>query len=52
MLQVTGRAIFQKERADEGPSGEPETDFAKAIRKLKAYGRTEKALTTNVTTEE
>jgi hypothetical protein len=29
MLQINGREIFQKERVDKEPSGEPATDLAR-----------------------
>jgi hypothetical protein len=38
MLQINGREIFQKERADKEPSGEPATDLARAYRTLDVFG--------------
>ena len=51
MIQVNGREIFQKKRADKELSGEPETGI-QAFGKPDATDGTEKALTANVTTEE
>jgi hypothetical protein len=38
ILRVKGREIFQQERVDKGPSGEPATGLAKAFRRLFAHG--------------
>jgi hypothetical protein len=48
MLQVNGRVIFQKERADKELSGEPATELARCLGNWTLSDGTEKTLTTRM----
>jgi hypothetical protein len=48
MLQVNGREIFQKERADKELSGEPATELAQCLGNWTLSDGTEKTLTTRM----
>src|SRR5215467_1221016 len=51
MLQINGREIFQKERVDKEPSGEPATDLARYSGNRKPWMEPRKLLQRNVATE-